>query len=252
TAVLDNFNRSNGSTLGPNWIDQVSSFWIQNHRPRQKANGTSYIEWNGTGSPFGANQEAYVTLNSLSSAPDHSLTLKAQGTTWNAGHIRVSYIMASSSVTVSTFKPPSTWTTYGTLTGVTLVSGDRLGARALSTGAVQVFRNTVALGTVTVPDYASVGGRIGVSCTNASGSRFDDFGGGTVTLPTALIAEDPVPRGEASPLEQARALAESRPGTLALSGVAPNPTTGSIRLSLTLPSETDVSMPVFDLPGPGW
>jgi hypothetical protein len=32
-AVLDNFNRSNGSTLGPNWIDQVSSFWIPEQSP---------------------------------------------------------------------------------------------------------------------------------------------------------------------------------------------------------------------------
>jgi hypothetical protein len=44
------------------------------------------------GAVFGASQEAYVKIATLTAgAPEHDLMLKVQGTIWSAGHIEVRY-----------------------------------------------------------------------------------------------------------------------------------------------------------------
>src|SRR5207302_1380460 len=81
------------------------------------------------------------------------------------------------------------WVQRGTIAGVTFAAGQRLGARALADGTVQVFRDATLLGTVSVAGwtYAASGGRIGLSFTNAAGGRWDDFGGGDMNLGLGAI-----------------------------------------------------------------
>jgi PKD repeat protein len=237
TAILDNFNRANGG-VGSNWVDEPTQFTITSNVVGASNNNDHYIEWNGA--TFGANQEAYVTISTASpTAIEQNLMLKTQGTTWLAGHIEVSYNAPGSRVFVYTFTPPSTWQTFGTLNGVTYAAGDRFGARALSNGTVQVYRNTTLVGTVTVSTYAALGGRIGLSVGKASAARYDDFGGGTVNV--AALA----PAGPATPATGR----VTRPSELSLASPYPNPTTGAVQLELSLPTEQTVRFSVLDTQG---
>jgi hypothetical protein len=240
TAVLDNFNRANGA-IGANWIDEPTQFSIASNTLRPN-NLDSYIEWNGA--TFGPNQEVFVTLTTVAtSAPEHNLMLKTQGSTWAAGHIEVSYYAPGQQVTVYTLTAPATWTAYGTINGVTFTAGQQFGARALADGTVQVFRNGVLLGSTSVAGwpFSAQGGRIGLSTARASTARFDNFGGGNVTLASAQAA----PAVDGSPAVSEAAL----PTRLALSSPFPNPTPDGISLSLSLPEAREVSVSVLDVQG---
>ena len=79
--------------------------------------------------------------------------------------------------------------------------------------------------------YAALGGRIGLSAYNAALSRFDNFGGGDVP-PSPLLG-----------------LPSTAGGALSLSSAFPNPTSGRMTLSLTLPKDADVSLSVLDIQG---
>ena len=234
TAVLDNFNRANGA-LGGSWVDQTTAFTIDANA-LALSSGDSYIEWNGT--TFGADQEAFVTLSVINtSANEHNLMLKTQGTTWSTGHIEVCYKASSSSVSVNTFTPPSTWSHFGAISGVTFTPGDQFGARALSTGAVQVYKNGVLVGSVSVAGwaYAALGGRIGLSCSGATSSRYDNFGGGSYSA-TLDVAPLPGPDQTAQDLPS-------------LSSAFPNPANGAVSFTLTLPIDDEVSMSIVDIQG---
>jgi flagellar hook assembly protein FlgD len=82
------------------------------------------------------------------------------------------------------------------------------------------------------------GGRIGLSVWNASASRFDNFGGGTVAGSLAQSNPQLPIAGRIAPLE-----------ALSLSAAYPNPTTGAVTMSLSLPREADVSLSVVDIQG---
>ena len=242
TAILDNFNRTNGAAPGANWIDQPTKFAIATNTLAPKT-GDNYIEWNPT--VFGANQEVFVKLSTVgTTAPEQNLMLKTQGTTWAAGHIEVSYNAPAAKVIVYTFTPPSTWATRGTLNVVTLTAGQQFGARALANGDVQVYRNGVLLGTVSVAGwaYSAGGGRIGLSCSNATTTRFDDFGGGNVAVALTLTTPPP---GSAASL----ALAAALPEAIELTNPFPNPTRGGVAFTLTLPRATEVEMSILDIQG---
>ncbi len=194
TPILDSFNRANGA-VGGSWVDETANFTI-NTNALAPASGDHYIEWNGA--TFGPNQEAFVTLSTIGSAPEHNLMLKTQGATWSSGHIEVSYDAANSRVFVYTFTPPSSWTTYAQISGVSFAAGDQFGARVLGDGTVRVYKNGAQVGTGSVASwpYSALGGRIGVLCSNATASRFDNFGGGNVassgnTKPVATILAPP-------------------------------------------------------------
>jgi hypothetical protein len=66
---------------------------------------------------------------------------------------------------------------------VTFVSGDRFGARVKVDGTVDVYRNSVLLGSrnVSAWTYAANGGYIGLWFQDAAAAVVDDFGGGTNT-----------------------------------------------------------------------
>ena len=149
----------------------------------------------------------------------------------------MSYNAPGSRVVVYTLSPPATWTTCGSIGGVTFNAGDRLGARAFPDGTVQVFRNGVLLGSVSVAGwpYAALGGHIGVSCVGATTTRFESFGGGSVSGFGSVVDADRSP--------------EPLPRLLELSSPYPNPAHGGVALSLSLPRETAVSMRVLDIMG---
>lgn len=137
---------------------------------------------------FGVNQEAFVTLSNVDTAgTEQDLLFKVQGGTpnWANGVIEVSYDAATHQVVVWTYRPDRpNWQSY-TAISVTYQNGDRFGARVLSNGQIQIYRNCILIGTITLDSgdrtfFNSKGGRIGVWYLGAGNAYFDDFGGGTL------------------------------------------------------------------------
>jgi uncharacterized repeat protein (TIGR01451 family) len=180
TVHLDNFNRANGG-LGANWRGQISGYRIVGNSVSVRNGG--YVFWQPA--TFGADQVACVTLTKLDTDSEHhTLMLKAkQRNTIGGGVILVSYSAALGKVTVET-RNISTggWNLVGEFTPPTpVVNGDRLSARAMADGKVQVYINDALVGTADAgSDYANVGGQIGLFFTDAYGAVLDDFGGGNV------------------------------------------------------------------------
>ncbi len=175
TSVLDDFNRADGA-LGAPWLGTTGLFVSQNQLTQTCCYATPV--WNG--GTFGPDQEAYVTLSTITAgAPEHDLMLKVQGTAYTSAHIEVRYDDSFPHVSIATFDPAFGWVDRG-LISVQYQAGDQLGARALSDGTVDVFRNGVKAGTASVTGwaYAAAGGRIGLTLDGAFQSHLDDFGGG--------------------------------------------------------------------------
>ena len=238
TAVLDNFNRSNGP-IGKNW-ENSSGFSISSSQLKV-SNGTPNTSW--VGSTFGPNQEVFITLSTISqTAPEHILWLKVQNQFWYNGHIEISYQAPNHQVVVSTYDPQVGWVGRGTIP-VTFVNGDQFGARARSNGTVTVYRNGVALGNVSVSGwrFAAGGGYIGMTFTKASASLMDNFGGGDAPASGAAVAT----AAESPAIEAAMPL----PTAIALSSPMPNPSSGALAFSLDLPHAADVAMHVLDVQG---
>ena len=178
TAVLDNFNRANGA-LGSNWLNTGSARIASN--TVSPGTSASNLVWNG--GPFGPYQDVFFTLTALSTtSTDQDLMLKVQGTTYDTGHIRVRYNSSTKQVIVQTYTAAQGYVTRGAPFSVTMVAGDKLGARATPDGTVEVWRNGAKLGTVSAVGwpYIANGGRIGMAFVGAGTARIDDFGGGTM------------------------------------------------------------------------
>jgi hypothetical protein len=227
--VLDNFDRANGP-LGGSWTTTTPGLAVQGNTllVSQDASAT----WNAA--TFGANQECYVTLTApMATATEIDLMLKVQGPDGNSPHIEAWYDGTGHAVHLSTFDTIAGWISQGGLTGVTFGAGDQFGIRAYSTGVVVVFRNGVSVGSVTLAGWLepTVGGRIGMTYIGAAGTRADDFGGGdwTPVLPLGVPDAHPSLR-------------------LALRAT-PSPFVGALRLSLSLPQASDVTLVVMDLSG---
>ena len=188
TPVLDNFNRRNGP-LGSNWgqAEAKGGYAIWNQKVDVLTGGPIY--WRA-GAAFGVNQEAFVTLTTIDrNSACHSLLLKVQGGNspdWRKGAILVLYDARAGAVRVETFRlNASRWTHYANIPAA-FSDGDRLGARALADGRVQIYRNgalagVVALNAADQAFFNPRGGRIGLWFTGAGAAFFDDFGGGAVT-----------------------------------------------------------------------
>jgi glucose/arabinose dehydrogenase len=191
TPVLDDFDRPNGP-IGGAWVGQTSTFRITGNALTQQP-GYGSVVWNGA--VFGPNQEAFVRLDAITATSnEHNLMLKVQGTAWNTGHVEVRYDAPLTRVSVGTYTPGVGWQSAGFIGPVTFAAGDRLGARALADGTVQVFKNGTLLGAHSVAywPFAALGGRLGLTLDNAVSSRLDDFGGGDVpftvnTPPQAIV-----------------------------------------------------------------
>jgi hypothetical protein len=187
TTILDNFNRTNGG-VGSNWIlaNQTSFYKITNNRLDVQLGGA--LIWKPTS--FGTTQEAFITLSTVdTNSLSQGVILKAQSTSkTESGVILVVYDALTKAVRVSTLRSNKpTWTNYGN-TSITFSNGDQLGARALENGTVQIYKNgalvaTITLNTADQTFFNNKGGRIGLWTIAAPNTFFDDFGGGSVTLP---------------------------------------------------------------------
>jgi hypothetical protein len=195
TGILDNFNRANGG-LGNNWRGNTNqaSYRINNNEVQQRSSGLVF--WNPT--TFGANQEVFFTFTKVATgAAEQDLLLKVNGVSnsgnvgANARMIEVWYHALLSQVRIETLAPGQGWINRATLNGITFAAGDVFGARTLSDGTVNVYKNGALIGTTNIatgpnPWPASAltsGGKIGVwfiGTTTTNDARFDDFGGGTL------------------------------------------------------------------------
>ena len=229
-AVLDDFNRADGEP-GAAW-GSPSAFTIASGQLAPQFE-TAAAAWRSA--IFLANQEAFVRLTAILPGPTQGLLVRVQGVDDAGAHVRVMVDAELQQVIVSTFMPPSTFTTAGILTGVPFAAGDQLGVRVYYDGQLVVYRNGAAAGTVSIAGwpYAAAGGRIGVVVAGSTTPRFDDFGGGTLAGSGVLAAPQPA----------------ALPAALALSSAYPNPSHGGATLSLALPRAGDVSLDVLDVLG---
>jgi hypothetical protein len=175
--ILDAFNRANGG-VGTNWGGSTGSYSISGNQ-LLAGGGDAFMFWT---TPFGATQEAYVTLKSINaSASEIDLLLKSQnGSMWNGGVMEVWYEPSTHLVRVVTFSSAQGWVQRGPDIPVTFNVGDRFGAKARADGFVEVYRNTTLLATVDAHlwTYANSGGYIGMWVANGQNTQLDDFGGG--------------------------------------------------------------------------
>lgn len=201
TGVLDNFDRANGA-IGTNWGGATTGYSIATNR-LDVGTGDAIL-WQTT--QFGAEQEVFVTYNTIDgSGVEHDLLLKSQSNTNPlSGVLEVWYDPVNQWVQVWTYSSAQSWVQRGTNLPVTLVNGDRFGARAKANGMVEIYRNGVLLGSRDASGwtYTANGGYIGLWHINSSNAFLDDFGGGTVTsvlaasADAALIENSPNPNGE--------------------------------------------------------
>lgn len=194
TVIRDTFDRANGA-IGSNWSGTTTGFAIASNRLDVGSGGNIFWAANS----FGVNQEAFFTLSTVdTNASEINLILKSQSQTqWQSGSIVIWYAPTGSGISVWTYAPSSGWTQWGSTITLTLVNGDRLGARATADGQVQVYRNSTLVGTRSIVGwpYAAAGGSIGLWMVNAGNAVLDDFGGGDVgagsTPPTTTPTSAP-------------------------------------------------------------
>ncbi len=187
SSVLDTFNRANGN-VGSNWAlaNDTSLYKITSNRLDVQLGGA--LIWKPTS--FGTTQEAFITLSTIDShSPSQGVILKAQSISQNeAGVIIVVYDAQAGAVRVSTLRANRPiWTNYGN-TSVTFANGDQLGARVISNGTIQIYKNGTLVATITLNTsdqsfFNNKGGRIGVWTLVAPNALLDNFGGGSVTIP---------------------------------------------------------------------
>ena len=192
TGVLDNFDRANGA-IGTAWTGTTSGFAISSNR-LAVSNGEE-IYWSGTS--YGSVQEVHVTLSTVAStANEIGLILKAQaGNGSDTSLIQVFYSPLQQVIQVWTYTASIGWQQIGSNIAATFAAGDRFGARALSDGTIDVYRNNQLLGSRNPLNwpYRLSGGYIGLFMYSANGTQLDDFGGGNVsaTQPTATPTSTP-------------------------------------------------------------
>jgi RHS repeat-associated protein len=182
TTILDDFNRSDGS-LGANWGGSgTSSFAIDTNQVTDVADDVYWVD-----ERFGADQEVYVTLTSISpnsvDSTEMDLLLKSRST-YNDALIEVFYNPNTEIVQIWTHTPEDDWMMHGDDIPVTFANGDQFGARALRNGTVEVYQNGILLASRDVsswPHYQD-GGYVGMWFINANPSILDDFGGGNLNV----------------------------------------------------------------------
>jgi YD repeat-containing protein len=176
TAILDDFNRADGP-IGGNWSGSLSNFQIQDNMLAPLYPG-SYIGllWNES---FGADQEAYLTIPSISTAEWIGLSLKAQS---GGNGIDVLYSEESHVLDVY-YGNDGVYTTLAVIP-YDLQDGDQLGARVDANGLLTIYVNGSLVSTLNASGYQynAQGGQIGLYIEQyaANTTRLDNFGGGNV------------------------------------------------------------------------
>ena len=215
--ILDDFSRSNGA-MGNNWRGLTSNYGIRSKQLDPRRSGDIY--WNAA--TFGPNQEAYVTLATPDSAGNElHLLLKVQGSSWSAGELEVHYSVPQRLIQIWTYAPGQEWVKHGADLPLELAKGDRLGARALASGVVEIYKNNMLAGARTVVDwpYMANGGAIGLWLINTSNALLDDFGGGSFAVAGSIEEIDP---GAPAQLPQGPMHSGSAAGVLELNSLSPS------------------------------
>jgi hypothetical protein len=174
TPVLDTFNRPDGA-VGPSWAGDTDPafFRIQSSALQVLSSGLMY--WNTP--DLGPSQEAFFTFKKVSSGVTASLKLKINGLSGGPidrtnlpPMLEVEYNSATNQVAVKSNAPQVGWVTHGTINNVRFLPGDTFGARALSDGTVNVYKNGIRIASSNVTrgsrawpaQYVSGGGKIGM------------------------------------------------------------------------------------------
>lgn len=182
--ILDNFNRSNG-LLGNRWagLGYLLGYRIANQQVDVNLGGP--IFWKNA---FGAAQEAAITLNKIDSKGQHGLLLKAEKNLLTTSAILVSYWASNQTIVVES-KVPRKWSKIVGTYKMKLNDGDRLGARALANGKVEVYVNNALIGTYDAGSYfANRKGHIGLWHLFANNAWLDDFNGGNIANDSLMAA----------------------------------------------------------------
>jgi hypothetical protein len=217
-SVLDTFNRSTTSTtqaLGSAWggpgSQTTSLYRITPTTPTSDANqaqvrGVGANIYRSSGAALGQNQDVRVTFTKalVASGNRQGGVLLKVGT--GGGGAVTSYIAVTANATAgnvvvataSSGAQAANPVVQATLPGVTFAAGDQLGARALSDGTVNVYKNGALVGTANVATgptpwptaLVTGGGRIGLRFTATSAASFnapndvrvDTFAGGNVSV----------------------------------------------------------------------
>lgn len=182
-AALDAFGRADGS-VGSNWEGLTATRFFRVAGGALDVQEGGALVWK---SAFGKNQEAFVSFSTVDPlSRSQGVLLKVQtGSVLSAGAIAVVYDGKAKALRVSTMHVGAkAWTAYPS-TATTFADGDQLGARALASGDVQIFKNGTLIGTVTLSAadksfFNSKGGKIGVWMIGAPGAVLDNFGGGNI------------------------------------------------------------------------
>ena len=243
TGTLDNFNRANGA-IGGNWSGVTGGYAIAANQLDPGSAGDIY--WSPAA--FGADQEAYVTFATIDpGASELDLLLKAQSNGYvGTGVLEVVYEPAGHRIQVWTYASAQGWMQRGADIPMTLLNGDQLGARASSTGMLEVYVNGLLVGTrdVTGWPFATSGGRIGLWLISASGALLDDFGGGTVnTGPVATPTNTATPLPSSTPTATATSMPLPTNTPTALPSDTPTATATSAPLSTNTPTPTQTPTP---------
>ena len=181
--VQDNFNRPDGTSLLGSWFGGISNFAVTNNQLAVMSDGL--MVFNAT---YGSSQEAFVKVASVNPASSAiRLILKLQDGNTGSPHILVEYQPSQNNVRVLTY---NSGYVERASTALAVQAGDIIGARALSSGTVEVYQNgnkVLTADSSAWPNNA-IGGYTGVWTSNAVGAILDDFGAGSVTCPTSMNA----------------------------------------------------------------
>lgn len=177
TSVQDSFGRADGP-LGGSWLGAIGLLAIDAQRVASSGAGAAH--WTTSA---GADQEAFVTLAVLAPGALVDVLLKSQDVALDAPRIRVRHDVSAALTRVSVWDALNGWVEQGQPFAGAFVAGQRLGARALSNGMVQVWRDSTVLGSVDLSGVpVALGeGRIGFGLSGAA-ARLDDFGGGDAVV----------------------------------------------------------------------
>jgi hypothetical protein len=182
TAVLDDFNRADASTLGANWTNLNGASWriVSNEVAPGTINGRHQAMWSA-GDAL-TDSEAYITLRTFFDWQLVGVRVSGSGSS-NTGY----YARYGGSTTLEIVRWISnTETSIGSYTIPALSAGDKIGIRAIGTTISVWYYQSGSwnkAGEVTDSNIASgeLGIQQGVSSGNHSG-RMDDFGGGAVGI----------------------------------------------------------------------
>lgn len=194
-SLLDAFNRADGA-VGTSWQGGTAGYEIASSQLYQTtSDGGMY--W---GTPFGANQEAAITLSQIDrDGVEVDLHLKNQNPVTDCPVLEAWYQPANDLVQIWTCDDSRYWQQQGNDIAVHFADGDQFGARAFADGTVDVLKNGTVVGQVQVDSswpYMSQSGRIGLWMIGGA-QVLDDFTGGTIAIteatptPTATITDTP-------------------------------------------------------------